>query len=434
MNYYSIVNSLQWSNYEPLSRQSDQNYFFRIAGGIPVLPVIPEENNIPDGPERRKLCFSDFRRGSGRCQVMIRPQNPVDVPVSRDFRVVLIRFTKLPGSSTDACQPVDQFPVQLFIPLFLQKRNGLFVFLQILLHAAEFLFEEADSFLNLKPCPVVEYRRGVLQLRAVIIQLDPDIFKILPGFFVIAFCLFNFSQYRFQFLMVPPEPAFQLFRPLFVLPEFRFCFSVPFDDPVHFPPDLFVSEPQYFPEGIILLDLLRKLLQFLLPVYFHIRHQENQISLPVFRLDIQDLVRVFLRFIPLFVFQEQDSPLQQAFRRRKSRGGRRKQRRRPTEDRTRLERVFIAEKRDFGFLFPGRHLPLFTAIRTDIVGTAVRDFRVSPAYPALDNHFCYSSSTGSDPGSCLVSRPLSLRSGLSFLWVLPALRLRPVRFPNGYSL
>lgn len=34
VNYYSIVNSLQWSNYEPLSRQSDQNYFFRIAGGI----------------------------------------------------------------------------------------------------------------------------------------------------------------------------------------------------------------------------------------------------------------------------------------------------------------------------------------------------------------------------------------------------------------
>ena len=34
LNYYSIVNSLQWSNFSPLSRVSDQNYFFRIAGGI----------------------------------------------------------------------------------------------------------------------------------------------------------------------------------------------------------------------------------------------------------------------------------------------------------------------------------------------------------------------------------------------------------------
>ena len=34
VSYYSISNSLQWSNFEPLSRQSSQNYFFRIAGGI----------------------------------------------------------------------------------------------------------------------------------------------------------------------------------------------------------------------------------------------------------------------------------------------------------------------------------------------------------------------------------------------------------------
>ena len=34
LNYYSIVNSLQWSNFAPLDRISDQNYFFRIAGGI----------------------------------------------------------------------------------------------------------------------------------------------------------------------------------------------------------------------------------------------------------------------------------------------------------------------------------------------------------------------------------------------------------------
>ena len=34
LQYYSIVNTLQWSNYEPLSRQSEKNYFFRIAGGI----------------------------------------------------------------------------------------------------------------------------------------------------------------------------------------------------------------------------------------------------------------------------------------------------------------------------------------------------------------------------------------------------------------
>ena len=34
ITYYSIVNTLQWSNYEPGSRQSDNNYYFRFAGGI----------------------------------------------------------------------------------------------------------------------------------------------------------------------------------------------------------------------------------------------------------------------------------------------------------------------------------------------------------------------------------------------------------------
>lgn len=34
LNYYSIINTLQWSNYEPLSRQSDKPYFFRLAAGI----------------------------------------------------------------------------------------------------------------------------------------------------------------------------------------------------------------------------------------------------------------------------------------------------------------------------------------------------------------------------------------------------------------
>ena len=31
---YNIINSLQWSNYEPVDTQSTKNYFFRIAGGI----------------------------------------------------------------------------------------------------------------------------------------------------------------------------------------------------------------------------------------------------------------------------------------------------------------------------------------------------------------------------------------------------------------
>ncbi|MCQ2277427.1 MAG: putative porin [Bacteroidales bacterium] len=34
LNYYSLINTLQWSNYEPLQKQSDAKYFFRIAGGI----------------------------------------------------------------------------------------------------------------------------------------------------------------------------------------------------------------------------------------------------------------------------------------------------------------------------------------------------------------------------------------------------------------
>ena len=34
ISYYSIVNTLQWSNYAPGARQSENNYFFRIAGGI----------------------------------------------------------------------------------------------------------------------------------------------------------------------------------------------------------------------------------------------------------------------------------------------------------------------------------------------------------------------------------------------------------------
>lgn len=34
IHYYSIANTLQWSNYEPLSRQSESPYFFRVAGGI----------------------------------------------------------------------------------------------------------------------------------------------------------------------------------------------------------------------------------------------------------------------------------------------------------------------------------------------------------------------------------------------------------------
>ncbi len=34
ITYYSILNTLQWSNYEPGARQSESNYFFRFAGGI----------------------------------------------------------------------------------------------------------------------------------------------------------------------------------------------------------------------------------------------------------------------------------------------------------------------------------------------------------------------------------------------------------------
>lgn len=34
LNYYSIINTLQWSNYEPLAKQSENPYFFRIAAGV----------------------------------------------------------------------------------------------------------------------------------------------------------------------------------------------------------------------------------------------------------------------------------------------------------------------------------------------------------------------------------------------------------------
>ncbi len=34
LNYYSLINTLQWSNYSPLQTQSDAKYFFRIAGGV----------------------------------------------------------------------------------------------------------------------------------------------------------------------------------------------------------------------------------------------------------------------------------------------------------------------------------------------------------------------------------------------------------------
>ena len=34
LSYYNIINTLQWSNYNPLSKQSESNYYFRIAGGI----------------------------------------------------------------------------------------------------------------------------------------------------------------------------------------------------------------------------------------------------------------------------------------------------------------------------------------------------------------------------------------------------------------
>ena len=34
LKYYNIVNTLQWSNFEPLDHQSEHNYFFRIAGGV----------------------------------------------------------------------------------------------------------------------------------------------------------------------------------------------------------------------------------------------------------------------------------------------------------------------------------------------------------------------------------------------------------------
>lgn len=34
ITYYSFVNTLQWSNYEPNAKQSESNYYFRIAGGI----------------------------------------------------------------------------------------------------------------------------------------------------------------------------------------------------------------------------------------------------------------------------------------------------------------------------------------------------------------------------------------------------------------
>lgn len=34
LNYYNVVNTLQWANYKPLSPVSDNNYFIRIAAGI----------------------------------------------------------------------------------------------------------------------------------------------------------------------------------------------------------------------------------------------------------------------------------------------------------------------------------------------------------------------------------------------------------------
>lgn len=34
IQYYSIINSLQWSNYKPLDTLPNKNYFFRVAGGI----------------------------------------------------------------------------------------------------------------------------------------------------------------------------------------------------------------------------------------------------------------------------------------------------------------------------------------------------------------------------------------------------------------
>lgn len=34
LRYYSIINTLQWSNYEPLSKQSENPYSFRIAAGV----------------------------------------------------------------------------------------------------------------------------------------------------------------------------------------------------------------------------------------------------------------------------------------------------------------------------------------------------------------------------------------------------------------
>lgn len=34
LRYYTLANTLQWSNFEPLARQSDRNYFIRIAGGV----------------------------------------------------------------------------------------------------------------------------------------------------------------------------------------------------------------------------------------------------------------------------------------------------------------------------------------------------------------------------------------------------------------
>ncbi|MCQ2284440.1 MAG: putative porin [Bacteroidales bacterium] len=34
LQYYKIINSLQWSNFEPLDTQSSKNYFIRLAGGI----------------------------------------------------------------------------------------------------------------------------------------------------------------------------------------------------------------------------------------------------------------------------------------------------------------------------------------------------------------------------------------------------------------
>lgn len=34
LHYYTLSNAIQWSNYEPLAKQSDKNYFIRLAGGI----------------------------------------------------------------------------------------------------------------------------------------------------------------------------------------------------------------------------------------------------------------------------------------------------------------------------------------------------------------------------------------------------------------